>query len=130
LFLAVLIFPLLTRWGITGTAAAVLLSTLLTQPFIYHQVVKHLKCRYRDILRVLLTPAAGILVMAASITGLKFLWGREIGIGIFILGAGSGIMGYLIAVFGLDRIIGSGMKDMVVEQLNIFRSRQRLQETK
>jgi len=128
-FLAVLIYPFLTRWGITGVAAAVLLSTLLVQPLVYRQVVKHLGCRYRDILRELLTPAAGILVMAAFIMGLKFIWGTEIGLGVFFLCAGSGMIGYIMAVFGLDRIIGAGIKEMIVEQLNIFRSRKRSQET-
>lgn len=129
-FLAVLIYPLITYWGITGAAAAVLFSTLLTQPFVYRQVVKHLGSRYRDILRELLSPSAGILVMAGSITGLKYIWGREIGVGVFFLCAGTGMIGYIICVFGLDRIIGSGLKEMLVEQWNIFRSRKRSQETK
>jgi len=130
IFLAVLIYPFITYWGITGAAAAVLFSTLLTQPFVYRQVVKHLGSRYRDILRELLSPSAGILVMAGSITSLKYIWGEEIGIGTFFLCAGTGIIGYIICVFGLDRIIGSGVKEMLVEQLNIFRSRKRSQETK
>jgi lipopolysaccharide exporter len=129
-FLAVLIYPLITKWGITGTAAAVLFSTLLTQPFIYHQVVKHLGCRYRDVLRELLTPVAGILVLAGFVMGIKFIGGWEIGIGIFFFCAGTGIVGYIIAVFGLDRILGSGIKDMIVEQLNVFRHRKREQVTK
>ena len=120
LFLAVLIYPLIKRWGITGAGVAVLFSTLLNQPFVYYMVVKILGCRYRDILRELLTPAAGILVMTASITGLKYIWGMEIGVGVFFLCAGSGMIGYIIAVFWLDRIIGSSMKEMIHEQLRIF----------
>lgn len=129
-FLAVLIYPLIKRWGITGAGAAVLLSTLIMQPFVYHQVIKTLECRYREVLCVVLPSALGILAMAASITGFKTLWAAESNIGVLLLYAGSGIIGYSIAVFGLDRIIGAGMKEMIVEQLNMFRSRNRSQETK
>ena len=127
-FLAVLIFPFLAFWGVTGVAAAVLLSTLVMQPILYHQIVKQLGCGYWDILRVLLAPSAGIGAMAACITGIKIIWGSEMGIGFFILCIGSGVIGYIITVFGLDRIIGTGMKEMLVEQLSIFRSRKSVQE--
>jgi len=122
-FLAVLIYPFIHYWGITGAAAAVLFSTLLNQPLVYYMVVKILGCRYRDFLRVLMSPAAGVLALAAAVAGVKYILGTPIGIGAFLLCVVAGMIGYIITVFGFDRILGLSMKEMIREQWKIFRSR-------
>jgi len=90
------------------------------QPFVYHQAVKFLECHYRDFLRILLPPAAGILAMAGSISGSTFLWHTNSGIGVFCLRILIGIIFYILGLLVCDRFVGLDTKQMIVEQFKVL----------
>lgn len=62
--LALTIYPLTLRWGITGTSVAVLIPAVIEIPVGLHWVLKTLVCQWRDILPAIWVPGLAIAVTA------------------------------------------------------------------
>lgn len=102
--LAVLIYPLTVRWGIEGTALAVLISSVLTIPnSFYITLRKVIDQDVRTVIRELIVPLTGTLLMVLFIR-LIFPGGFS-GAGV-CFGVIFGICMYLAITYVLDRMLG------------------------
>jgi len=89
ILLAVLIYPLTARWGIVGTSLAVVLNPVVVFPLAVYMARKMLGFEILDLVKVLILPFLGVLIMIHIILQLKgliyccfspdlFFWGRMI----------------------------------------------------
>jgi lipopolysaccharide exporter len=91
-----LFFPLIKQYGLQGAAIAVLLGTVSALPFFVWRLTRLLEIRPRDYLRVLMAPAAIILIMVVGTIAVKQI-PSEID------------LPHLILLFGVTGIIFIGM---------------------
>lgn len=62
IFLAILIYPLTTRWGIAGTALATTLPVFISVGYLFFKVSHILQSRLKDLLIPILIPTIGVLL--------------------------------------------------------------------
>lgn len=108
IFLVIAIFPLTLRFGINGTAMAMLIATIALQPLVFGFLRRSIGCSLLNISRVCGPPLAltGLMVGAAAI--LKLLWHGpslpQLGVQAIIACAV-----YLTGLLIFDAFTGSGM---------------------
>jgi len=73
ILLAILIYPLTIKWGILGTAWAVLINALFINPIAHYISIRMVGGKIIDILKVISGPAIGTLIMIIIIEIIKFL---------------------------------------------------------
>jgi O-antigen/teichoic acid export membrane protein len=71
ILLAILIYPLSIKWGITGAALAALIAASLEIPFGIFLTRKALECSYKEILLPLAAPLASTLIVTVLFLGLQ-----------------------------------------------------------
>jgi len=71
--MASLIYPLSTRWELVGAATAVLLASLVDLPITAIWVSKSIDCRFSDLVKPLILPAVGVVVVIVSVISLEHL---------------------------------------------------------
>jgi len=123
ILLVLFIYPFSKTWGINGTAWAVVISSLLTQPFSIYLTIKNLHCRTWHILKVLFYPFAGTLGSIMAVGAMKyFIFTQPTYVSFFLLSL-LGILIYIIMILFCDRVFGYGMKKIMQEQLATICSR-------
>ncbi len=63
IFLAILIYPLTKKWGITGAALATTLPVFVSQSYSFSIVLKILQCKLQDIVLPIFIPTVGVILM-------------------------------------------------------------------
>jgi O-antigen/teichoic acid export membrane protein len=91
--MATLLYPLSIRWGIVGTAAAVLCSVVLATLGFFALSQRLTSCRARDYIRVFLFPVVGGFAVMVAIKGCQAIGSH--GIMGFSLAALTGLIVYL-----------------------------------
>ena len=118
--LAALIYPLTIRWGISGTSAVVLLSTLVASIGFIVMTMKLIKCRVKDFARTMAPPLISTIVVVLSIFALTN--NKEMtGIPAFVLFLCSGILAYIFLVHFFYKHFGYKMDWILKEALQVFR---------
>lgn len=116
--LVILIYPLTKRFGISGTALAVLLQNVIVQPFSTYLAIKVTKSRISEILRPILFPLAATLLMLAVIYLFKCLFFTEITFTSFFIFAIIGVSTYSAAAYIFDKSFNYGIGKVIKEQIN------------
>jgi len=121
--LAALIYPCTLRWNITGTALAVMLSTVLVQLPTLGFISRVLDRRLREVVR----PLGYALAATAAMTGLVVALQREMGAAIsFVKFAGLitiAVVAYAVCACILDRRFGYGIGAILKEQVAVLLGR-------
>jgi lipopolysaccharide exporter len=106
ILMAVLIYPLTVRWGIVGTALAVVVSDAIVNPLTYYLLlVRWLGIDARALNRSLVLP-----VVSGGAMGAVLLLGRAaLGtgtVGTFLIVGGGGLLAYAVVAVLLDWCVG------------------------
>ena len=119
--LAVVIYPLTRRFGISGTALAVVLVNIITRPFGNYLIIKVTGCGIWQLFKPIVCPAVATGVMLLVILLFKcFLFDKATFVYFFIL-AVIGTGSYLLTVLFLDRIFCFGIEKILNEQILAMR---------
>lgn len=118
--LAILIYPLTARWGIVGTAWAILVSAIVMQPFGYYLLMSTIKCSLRDVLNAIMPPLGGMLFMVAVIMLVRrYAFSGYTFVSFFalaVIGAGC----YLAASCVFEKFSGYNIRGIIQEQVAVL----------
>jgi len=115
--LAILIYPLSVRWGISGTSLAVVLASLVARLISSYMVIKITRCKTRNFCKRIALPLGNIMIVAISIFFLKTYWVTSSGILEFSLYVGLGILIYLSITCLFDKFLNYKMQFIIRESL-------------
>ena len=113
IILAVTIYPLSLKWGITGTAVSILLSTLITLPVHCYMAIKISKCSVWEFFTPILLAMINTGIMMIVVFGVKNYFFVKIGfVHFFSLIVGGAIIYFIIAYF-YDRFFDYGIYKLI-----------------
>ncbi|TFG44262.1 MAG: lipopolysaccharide biosynthesis protein [Bacteroidia bacterium] len=118
--LAILIYPLTINWGIFGASVAVFLSTFISSFGFILAVMKIIKCRLNDYLKIVLYPLINGAIVILLIQTLKDIMG--ISIWSFVVFSCVGIFGYIIMAYLIDKIFNYGIQSNIGDYINLLRN--------
>jgi len=107
--MAVTIFPLTVKWGITGTAISVLIAAAVADPFGYRWTLRSIECKPISFLKVLSLSIISSIIMAVGVSRIKGvapLSTSMVGFILLVLSAG-GISA--ITMYALDKRLRTGL---------------------
>jgi O-antigen/teichoic acid export membrane protein len=108
--MVIIIFPLTTKWGLLGTALAVILPNFYAFVAYYIILSKILKCKYSEFAKLLLLPLVNIGVLTLFITSAKALAFNGENVISFIALVLIGIIPTFVVTWVLDRVLGCGFQ--------------------
>jgi len=117
ILLAVAIWPLSAKWGITGTALAVLLQGLVVNPIGLYTVIRVTGLQAWSLIRVVLLPLINTLAMIGTLALLKAVLFISVGLAEMVFLAILGLMIYLALARVCDRFAGYGIQDLLESRL-------------
>lgn len=120
ILLAILIYPLTIHWGITGTAIAVTVYTVIFNSVLVGKVLKTVKSDYRKPGKIILLPLIGTLIMIFAISAMKSYALDTIGLPSFLLLVAAGMFIYLLTTLIFDVTLHYGSKQLIQEQFHIL----------
>ena len=100
--LAPIIVPFTAKWGIVGTAAAILIPNIIMQIAASSKVTKLLAIRPNQIIRVLAAPLVGSTIMAGVMCAARALWPTAAAA--FWFGIPIGILTYAAAMLAMEAL--------------------------
>jgi len=115
-FMAVVIYPLATRWNILGVALAVVIPMIAAQVLQVREAVQVLQCAFRAFAD-LLVPVTGTIIMTVSVWLLKGSRGETMGIWDVLLLLFFGGLVYLASACIFDRVYNRRVIRNVVQAL-------------
>jgi O-antigen/teichoic acid export membrane protein len=116
----VMIYPLTRRYGITGTAIAVVAAGVLVQPFVIYVLVKALQLRYLEMLKILLLPAVAMgIALAVTQLFVTYVSGELTIVWFFAAAVLAGLV-YIGLIVGFGGVFGFRIKENISEQLSIL----------
>jgi O-antigen/teichoic acid export membrane protein len=118
--MVIIIFPLTTKWGLLGTALAVILPNFYAFVAYYIILSKILKCKYSEFAKLLLLPLVNIGVMILFITSAKALAFNGENVISFIALALIGIIPTFVVTWVLDRVLGCGFQQNLNRILHLI----------
>lgn len=117
--LAVLIYPLTTRWGITGASVAVFLSILVSGVGFSLMAIRLTECDPLDFAKKLIFPLVNGTVAVAVVFMLKTF--MKTTLTEFIVLAGIGVLAYLVMAYLSDRLFKCKMQALIKESIQSMR---------
>ena len=119
--LAVCIYPATDRWGVAGTAAAIVATSLVTNPVVDVLAVRAVDGSLRRFASTLAYPTVGSLVMGLAVLGVGSTLDGQSALVEFLLSAGTGIIVYPLVMIGMDRRYDVGIEWMLGRIIGSFR---------
>jgi lipopolysaccharide exporter len=114
LVLVVVIYPLTERWGISGAAGAVLISTLLSAIGFNFMAIRTTGCGFLSFGKATILPLTNAVVMVLIITILKTTLSR-IALREFLLLVGAGVSSYLVVTYLFEKLMNYGVRKTMKE---------------
>ena len=108
LILIAIIYPMTSKWGITGTSLAVIIPNILVLIYLTQKLISYMDYRLGHFINLLFPPLVGSIIACIAMAFLKN-WsnGRLIS---FLLSILLGFGLYLIVVFQMDKAFKYGLK--------------------
>jgi O-antigen/teichoic acid export membrane protein len=106
--LAIAVYPFSKWWGLTGTAAAFFMSTLLTVPFFWTAALKLFNYSFFQLANGLLLPILNTTFMLCIIYILRLRVDKNVIFSDFIFLIAAASIAYLISSFALERYFKIG----------------------
>ncbi len=125
--LAVTIYPFSRYWGLAGAAWAVVVSALFLQPYVCFLIIRVLKCKLTELLKVIVLPLLATVIMMHIVLINRILLGR---ISVYnhyynylyfleLIIAGS--VSYILLAYILDLVFDYGIGKVVREQMAVLK---------
>jgi len=112
--LAALIYPATARFGVAGTAGAVVCSALFTsEPIINYLAIKEIGGSFRQFFVIVGMPLVASVIMWGGVTALRSHLVRSADPVSFVLLVAAGGAIYVVCVLALNRLIGYGALDLL-----------------
>jgi O-antigen/teichoic acid export membrane protein len=115
----VIIYPLTSLYGITGTAISVLAGSFISGIGFCYEAVRIIDCRIKYFSKLIMLPVISTAAITLAIYGLKFLLDAGSFPGFFILAA-AGIIIFLFINFLFDRFFNYRLRDLIREGFQSF----------
>jgi len=121
MILAITIYPLSLKWGITGTAVSILLSTLITLPVHCYFAIKISKCTVAEFIKPILLAMINTGLMMSVVFGVKNYLFVKIGfVQFFSLVVGGAVIYFVVAYF-FDKFFDYGIYKLIRERITALR---------
>ena len=115
--LAITIYPLSLKWGITGTAVSILLSTLITLPVHCYMAIKIAKCSVGEFIRPILLAMINTGIMMIAVFGVKNYLFVQIGFVEFFSLVISGAAIYFVVAYIFDKFFDYGVYKLIKDRI-------------
>jgi lipopolysaccharide exporter len=116
LVLAAMIYPLSMRWGISGAAIAVLISTFFSAIGFNSMAIRTTACSVRSFGKMTILPLTNAAIMVLIITILK-AGVSSMAFWQFLLFIATGLTSYLLVTYVFERLVNYGIKQTMKEIL-------------
>lgn len=116
LVLAAMIYPLSMRWGISGAAIAVLISTFFSAIGFNSMAIRTTACSVRSFGKMTILPLTNAAIMVLIITILK-AGVSSMAFWQFLLFIATGLTSYLLVTYVFERLMNYGIKQTMKEIL-------------
>jgi len=117
IILGITIYPLSLKWGITGTAVSISLSTLITLPVHCCLAIKISKCTVVEFIKPISLAIINMGVMMCVVFAVKKYIFVRVGFGHFFSLVGVGAMIYFIVAYFFDKIFNYGIYKLIKERI-------------
>ena len=117
IILAITIYPLTLKWGITGTAVSILLSTLITLPVHSYMAIKVAKCSGREFISPILLAMINTGIMMIGIFVVKNYLFVKIGFVQFFSLVIGGAAIYIVVSYFFDKIFNYGIYKLIRDRI-------------
>jgi len=121
--LAIIIYPLSLKWGITGTAMSFLLSTLIILPVHCYMAIKISKCTVREFFTPILLAMINTGIMMSTVFGVKNYLFVQIGFVEFFSLVIGGAIFYFAVAYLFDRYFSYGIYKLIHERVKILKNK-------
>jgi len=123
IILAITIYPLSLKWGITGTAVSILSSTLVTLPVHCYMAIKISKCKVAEFIRPILLAIINTGVMMIAVFIVKDYFFVRVGFGHFFSLVFIGAAIYFIITYFFDRYFDYGIYKLIQERVKALKNK-------
>ena len=106
IILAIIVYPLSSRWGAAGVVASLFLSVLLTSPFIWYMALKITNSSFIEFIKLIGVPLISTVIMMSGIIAMKVLIFTKLEISNFGGLVAFGIGAYLSVTYLSVRLLG------------------------
>ncbi|TFB09332.1 lipopolysaccharide biosynthesis protein [Candidatus Atribacteria bacterium MT.SAG.1] len=121
IILGITIYPLSLKWGTTGTAGSILLSTLITLPVHCYMAIKISKCSVREFITPILLVMINTGIMMSVIFSVKNYFFVKIGfVQFFSLVIGGAVIYFVVAYF-FDRYFNYGIYKLIKDRIMVLK---------
>jgi len=115
--LAITIYPFSLKWGITGTAVSILLSTLITLPVHCCMAIKISKCTVAEFAKPILLAMINTGIMMSGIFIVKNFLFTQIGFIQFFSLIVGGVAIYFMVVYFFDKYFDYGLYKLIKDKM-------------
>ena len=123
IILGITIYPLSLKWGITGTAVSILLSTLITLPIHCYMAIKIAKCSGWEFIKPILLAMINMGIMMSTVFGVKNYLFVQIGfVEFFSLVIGGAVI-YFVVVYFFDIFFEYGIYKLIRERITVLKGK-------
>jgi O-antigen/teichoic acid export membrane protein len=120
--LAVIIYPLTKRFGVAGTALAVLLESTIGLPFGTYLAMKVIRAGIFEVHKPILYALAAAMSMMFATAALRYLFFDNVSFVSFAVVATFAVTSYLAVVLVFERVCAYGIGKVLREQLAALRT--------
>jgi len=121
IILGITIYPLSLKWGITGTAVSISLSTLITLPVHCCLAIKISKCTVVEFIKPISLAIINMGVMMCVVFAVKKYIFVRVGFGHFFSLVGVGALIYFIVAYLFDKIFNYGIYKLIRERIKTLK---------
>jgi len=115
--LLIIIYPLSSRWGVTGTVASLFLSVLFPSPIVWYMAIRTTRCSIQEFFKPVLLPLINTGIMVSAILVIEqFVLIRPNFTGFFGL-IFIGIITYFAVAYSFDRYLNYGSYRLIKQRI-------------
>ena len=121
IILAILVYPLSSRWGASGAVTSLFLSVLLTSPVVWYRAVKLIRCTFLEFFKPVVISLISTGVMSFTIITMKRYLVVQISVISFFGLILFGIFVYTAMSFFFDKCANYGIYCLIRERIAVLR---------
>lgn len=121
IILVIIVYPLSSRWGITGAVSSLFLSVMLPSPIVWYMAIRITKCSFTKFIKAVLFPLINTGVMVSVILVIKNLIVIQLNFASFFGLVLFGIMIYAVVALFFERCMGYGCYGLIRERMTAIR---------
>ena len=118
IILVIIVYPLSSRWGMTGTVFSLFLSVLITSPIVWYMVIRIVKCSVSEFAKPVLFPLINMGIMVTIISIIKKYVLTYINLANFVGLIFVGVTIYFVIAYFFDRCVSYGIYRLVMERVD------------